>query len=191
MPLLCLIATDIMGGIAREGVIPWHIPIDLKIFRILTMDQIVIMGRKTYDSLPENVRPLPNRFNYVITSNAANMTSNIFVSYGTKDDLKTYIREHNDDNMFFIGGAALHKDIEDMIDGYILTIVHKNYGCDTFIDLDKIRFEKTTLLHDTPDCICNEDTFHFEIRISKNVYDNTNVLFQLNTMQNIINKVLF
>lgn len=62
-----LVAVAENGCIGANGALPWHIPEDLKRFRELTTGHTVIMGRKTWESLPERFRPLPNRHNIVIT----------------------------------------------------------------------------------------------------------------------------
>jgi dihydrofolate reductase len=54
--------------IGRDGGLPWHLPGDLKRFRELTTGHTVVMGRRTYESLPDAFRPLPNRRNVVLTS---------------------------------------------------------------------------------------------------------------------------
>ncbi|RMD83773.1 MAG: dihydrofolate reductase, partial [Candidatus Dadabacteria bacterium] len=54
--------------IGKSGSIPWHCPEDMKRFKELTTGHPVIMGRKTYESLPKNFRPLPGRTNIVVTS---------------------------------------------------------------------------------------------------------------------------
>lgn len=53
--------------IGNKGDIPWKIPADMKRFKELTNGGVVIMGRKTWDSLPPKFRPLPNRINIVLT----------------------------------------------------------------------------------------------------------------------------
>ena len=53
--------------IGRDGDLPWHLPTDLKRFKALTEGGTVVMGRKTWDSLPERFRPLPNRRNVVVS----------------------------------------------------------------------------------------------------------------------------
>lgn len=53
--------------IGKEGALPWQLPADLKRFKALTLGHAVLMGRKTWDSLPEKVRPLPERLNLVLT----------------------------------------------------------------------------------------------------------------------------
>ncbi|PPF42416.1 dihydrofolate reductase [Pseudoclavibacter sp. AY1F1] len=55
------------GVIGAEGGIPWHVPEDLAHFKAVTLKHPVIMGRKTWDSLPERFRPLPGRRNIVVT----------------------------------------------------------------------------------------------------------------------------
>lgn len=55
------------GVIGKDGVLPWHLPEDLAHFRKVTLGSPVIMGRRTWDSLPERFRPLPGRANVVVT----------------------------------------------------------------------------------------------------------------------------
>jgi dihydrofolate reductase len=57
--------------IGRDGGLPWRLPSDLKRFRALTTGQTVVMGRRTYESLPDAFRPLPERRNVVLTSDPA------------------------------------------------------------------------------------------------------------------------
>ena len=56
------------GVIGLDGGLPWHLPEDLKLFRTLTTGSTVVMGRRTWESLPERFRPLPGRTNVVLTS---------------------------------------------------------------------------------------------------------------------------
>ena len=55
------------GVIGRDGDLPWHLPSDLAHFRQLTMGATVVMGRKTYESIPDRFRPLPGRRNLVLS----------------------------------------------------------------------------------------------------------------------------
>ncbi|GAB4280679.1 MAG: type 3 dihydrofolate reductase [Candidatus Promineifilaceae bacterium] len=64
-----IVAMDKNGVIGAGGRIPWHLPDDLKWFRKHTVGKPVIMGRKTYESLPPQFRPLPDRHNIVVTRN--------------------------------------------------------------------------------------------------------------------------
>jgi dihydrofolate reductase len=57
--------------IGRDGELPWRLPSDLRRFRVLTTGHAVVMGRKTFESLPERFRPLPSRRNIVLSTNPA------------------------------------------------------------------------------------------------------------------------
>ncbi|MGY1718867.1 MULTISPECIES: dihydrofolate reductase [unclassified Blastococcus] len=66
---MALIWAQARGGvIGADGGLPWHLPEDLALFRRLTTGSTVVMGRRTWESLPERFRPLPNRVNVVLTS---------------------------------------------------------------------------------------------------------------------------
>ena len=67
MELKLIYARSRTGVIGRDGQLPWHLPADLAHFKQTTLGQAVVMGRKTWDSLPERFRPLPGRTNIVIT----------------------------------------------------------------------------------------------------------------------------
>jgi dihydrofolate reductase len=56
--------------IGRDGALPWRLPTDLRHFRELTIDHAVVMGRRTYESLPDRFRPLPDRRNIVLSTRA-------------------------------------------------------------------------------------------------------------------------
>ncbi len=70
MKLGLILARARNGVIGKDGVMPWHLPEDLAHFKKVTMGCPVIMGRKTWDSLPPRFRPLPGRANIVITRQA-------------------------------------------------------------------------------------------------------------------------
>jgi len=64
-----IVAMDSERGIGKNNDLMWHLPKDMKFFKDTTQGQIVVMGRKNYDSIPEKYRPLPNRLNVVLTRN--------------------------------------------------------------------------------------------------------------------------
>lgn len=67
MKIIAILAMDEVCGIGKNGALPWHIPEDMKHFRDLTMGKVVIMGSRTYESLPAQFRPLPGRTNLVLS----------------------------------------------------------------------------------------------------------------------------
>ena len=71
MKLNLIFARATNGVIGKDGSMPWHLPEDLAHFKRTTLGCPVIMGRKTWDSLPPKFRPLPGRLNIVVTRNRA------------------------------------------------------------------------------------------------------------------------
>ena len=100
-----IIATDAHYGISKAGHIPWSLPEDLHHFRHRTMGQRVIMGRKTWDSLPR--RPLPGRTNIVLTSDPTQLIDFDKVDYIVRNHDELRILMEDDQDNYCIGGASL------------------------------------------------------------------------------------
>ena len=104
-PILTLIA-----AIARNGVIgidnrlPWRLPADLKHFKALTLGNTVIMGRKTWESLPASFRPLPGRQNIVVTRDGSYQAASATIA----TSLPAAIAAAESSEAFVIGGADLY-----------------------------------------------------------------------------------
>ena len=92
------------GAIGKDGALPWRIPEDLKRFKALTMGRPVIMGRKTWDTLPK--KPLPGRLNIVVTRNAAFHAEGAIVAHSFRDAL-AIAQSENPDSVMVIGGAEI------------------------------------------------------------------------------------
>ena len=97
------------GVIGKDGVMPWHLPEDLAHFKQLTLGSPVIMGRKTWDSLPPRFRPLPGRSNIVITRQSG------WHAEGTQraDSLQDALRlAAPAPEVWIIGGAQIYAQAE-------------------------------------------------------------------------------
>ena len=102
-----IVAKSKNNVIGNKGRIPWYIPNDLKRFKELTTNNVVIMGRKTFESLPKEYRPLPNRVN-IILSNDKSYNKNCCI---VCDNLKTAIKKAgNNKEIFIIGGGEVYKE---------------------------------------------------------------------------------
>lgn len=122
-----ILACDPKGGIGYNGRLPWsNIQGDLPRFKQLTKEQVVVMGRSTWDSLPK--KPLLGRLNIVVTS------QDIILPFGAiaVRDLNHFTEFKN---AWMIGGAKLINSSWHMIDEIHLTKTLTEYTCDTFIDL--------------------------------------------------------
>lgn len=88
-----IVATDNKGGIGKDGILPWNIKEELKYFKNITDGHIVVMGSKTYFSIPQNNRPLKNRLNLVLTNNSQlllnshNHSNLIFFNFDRNKDI--------------------------------------------------------------------------------------------------------
>ena len=93
--------------IGNQNHLPWHIPEDLKLFKDLTINNTVIMGRKTFESLPNEFKPLPNRNNIVITSKPIKQDGvDIYKDIDQAiEKAKSYNKE-----IFIIGGSSIYKE---------------------------------------------------------------------------------
>lgn len=101
-PLHLIVAHDENRLIGRDGDLPWRLPNDLKHFKALTLGQTVLMGRKTWESLPR--RPLPGRENRVLTRDAGYCAEGAAVFSALADALAKPLQGE----LFVIGGAALY-----------------------------------------------------------------------------------
>ena len=136
-------AQDSNGGIGKDGKLPWHISEDLKNFKKITLDSTIIMGRKTWMSLP--FKPLPKRRNIVLSSSDI---PNIEVYHNIENCIKI-LKKESISKIFIIGGASLYKAFFDYATHLHITLINiSSKDIDTFfpIDLNTIQnsFNKQT-----------------------------------------------
>ena len=135
-----IVACTPSGGIGYNNKLPWSkIEGDLPRFKALTDGKIVVMGRNTWNSLPK--KPLPNRTNYVITTDPFSLPNKAGLYAIT--DLTTL--KHFNENACVIGGAKVIQTCWDFIQEVYLTTTVAEYTCDTFIDLLKLSNEFTLI----------------------------------------------
>lgn len=124
-----IVATDLNGCIGKDGKMPWHIPADLKRFRELTDGGVVIMGRKTFESL--GCKSLPNRFNIVLGSKLSFDDQylndmNLIFSHSLLNSLTcatTYAKAHSLANIWIIGGGEIYAQTMQYVDEVEHTVV--------------------------------------------------------------------
>lgn len=123
-----IVALDEKNGIGREGGLLCHLPNDLKHFKELTTGHTIIMGRKTYESLPKGA--LPNRTNIVVTSDTPKHYPGCIVTRSFNEAV-THCK--NEDTVFIIGGGQLYRSTLDLTDILYLTRIHHTFDdADTF-----------------------------------------------------------
>lgn len=97
--------------IGKDNDLLWHLTDDLKRFKQLTLGHPVVMGRRTWESLPEKVRPLPGRTNVVVTRDAAYeaLAPGALVAHSWEEALAAAQQAEGADEIFVIGGGELYK----------------------------------------------------------------------------------
>lgn len=116
--------------LGRGNELLWHIPDDLKRFKGLTTSHPVIMGRKTWDSLPERARPLPNRTNIVVSRQQLEIPSALVA--GSVSEAIEKALELDQQEVFVIGGAQVYEAALPYTDRLYLTIIDDTKAADTF-----------------------------------------------------------
>ncbi len=137
-----LVAAVARGGvIGRAGGLPWRLPEDMRRFRELTLGHPVIMGRRTWDSLPDRFRPLPGRRNVVVTRNSS------WQSEGAEraGSLEEALRLVSDaERVFVIGGGELYAAALPLADELLLTEIDLEVVGDTvFPTWDRAEFDES------------------------------------------------
>ncbi len=135
-----IVATDLKGGMGLKGKLPWNLPGDMEFFKKMTIKteniqyrNMVVMGRVTWESIPEKHRPLPGRKNVVITRNKEfKAGKDVTVAHSIDQALKAVDDRVAD--IYVIGGAKIFDQFmkKRKIDGIYLTRIKKQFKCDTF-----------------------------------------------------------
>jgi dihydrofolate reductase len=120
--------TRVLG---KKGDLVWHIPEDMKRFKTLTTGHVVIMGRKTWESIPEKFRPLPDRTNIVVTRNAEYEAPGA-VLVQSLDEALEKAKAIESEEIFIIGGAQIYIEALSQTDRLYITLVDSDETGDAF-----------------------------------------------------------
>lgn len=129
--------------IGTQNKLPWHIPEDLKFFRDTTRGHIMIMGRKTFDSI--GGKPLPQRFHIVISRQDLQSTHPLVKYVKTLEEAievaKTLTPQWGDE-VFIVGGGEIYKQSLPVTDKIYLTVIYQDFEGDTYYpELPEAQFE--------------------------------------------------
>jgi dihydrofolate reductase len=122
-----IVAVSEDWGIGKDNELLWHISEDLKRFKKLTSGNTVIMGKKTWESLPR--RPLAGRKNVVLTDNPQESIENSVTAYSIEDALS---KCGPDEEIFIIGGGSIYRQFMPVTDRLFITHVHKKAPADVY-----------------------------------------------------------
>ncbi len=137
-----IVAISKNNAIGKDNKLLWHLSDDLKRFKKLTTGHTIIMGKKTFDSLPNGA--LTNRTNIVITHNKDIKIPGCIMAYSINDAIE---KCNNDDEIFVVGGGSIYKQFLKFANKIYLTIVQENFDADTFFP--EINFNEWKIIEQT------------------------------------------
>jgi dihydrofolate reductase len=150
-----IVAMDEKRGIGKNGNLLFRIPEDFRRMTEVTNGHPIIMGRNTWESLPEKRRPLPGRYNIVITRNekylinGARKGKNFAIVDSLEEGIAKAKKSPGSDEMFIFGGGQIFSEAleKNLADKLYLTVVQGDFGADTFFpdysQFKKVVFEKS------------------------------------------------
>lgn len=174
--LKAIVCVDETYGIGKKGSnkLEWKLPEDLQNFKKLTTNGVVVMGRKTFDSIG---KPLPNRFNIVLSRNHIteyDATGSILRRLITQVDVNTVEEvlsspEYINKDIWVIGGSEIYKLLLPMCNEVYLTKIHGDFKCD--LKFPKLSFKDWYLLSKSNIELSSmhNHIYHYEIRKRKEV----------------------
>ncbi|KPL14668.1 MAG: diacylglycerol kinase [Bacteroides sp. SM23_62] len=127
------------NAIGKNNDLLWHIPEDLKRFKQITSGHKIIMGKRTYESLPN--RPLKNRTNIVISDIPGDHYDGCVMAYSIQEAMDHCAQ---DEECFIIGGGMVYRQFLPLADKLYITRVHKSFDADVFFpEIDPVIWEET------------------------------------------------
>ena len=123
--IAAIVAVDKNWGIGYNGELLEHIPEDLKYFKELTDGKIVVMGRKTWDSLP--IKPLPNRLNLVISNQPREVLGELSIRIPMNEAKIRVALSQANEEWFIIGGESIYKEFLPVCDRVYVTMIEKEH----------------------------------------------------------------
>ena len=134
-------AVDKNWAIGYKNQLLAHIPADQRFFRRMTEGKVVVMGRRTLESLPGG-KPLKNRTNIVLSHNPSYSPEGCTVLHSI-DELVHYLEQFNTEEVFVIGGEKIYTELADYCDTAYITCIDKSYEADAYFpNLDEdVRWE--------------------------------------------------
>jgi len=143
--IIIIVAASSNNVIGDKNKLIWNLPSDLKMFKKVTSGHVVIMGRRTWESIPDKHRPLPNRTNVVLSRNPDYIVNGAYVRPNLVESLEEFTHQGKD--VFVIGGGEIYKEAFKYANKLYMTRVVANVVGDTHLeglvnsDWDLVEFE--------------------------------------------------
>lgn len=156
--IFIVVASAKNGVIGSGGKIPWRLKTDMEHFKKTTKGQVVVMGRKTFESIPQKHRPLPQRENVILTRDRNFRALGCTVLHSVEDVLRVYrLRD-----LYIIGGAEIYQLFLEYCNYMLITYVDTEVEGDTvFLPALDMSWKESIILSKKPDA---ENEFGFVIK---------------------------
>ncbi|WAK04266.1 dihydrofolate reductase [Methylobacter sp. YRD-M1] len=154
--IIAALSTNLVIG--HNGKLPWHIPNDLVNFKALTFGHIVIMGRKTWESLPSGMRPLKGRTNIVVTRKMGYVADEAIVVSSFEKALAACAPSKN---VFVIGGSELYTAAIPVASRLYLTEIQAEVEGDVWFP----KFDRSLWLREAGETLINNDGLSYQFCI--------------------------
>lgn len=127
-----IVAISSNRAIGKDNDLIWHLPADMKFFSETTKGSIVLMGRRNWESIPANYRPLPNRHNLVVTRDTTFNAAGCEVFHDVESAIEHYANDTRE--LYVIGGGQIYQYCLDnnLIQEMLITHIHAEFEADTF-----------------------------------------------------------
>lgn len=119
--------------IGKNNKIPWHCPEDMAHFKELTMGSIVVMGRKTWESIPKKHRPLSGRINMVLSSSMPEYQHKDVIIKRNMKEVLSFLKDRPE-KVYIIGGQSIYEQFISRVTHIYLTKINNNEDGDTFFN---------------------------------------------------------
>lgn len=158
-----IVAVTENWGIGKDNKLLFHLPADLAYFKEKTLNKVVVMGEKTYYSLPK--RPLPKRTNIVITLDYSFKEEGVIIVHSV-EELLNKIKDYDNDDVFVCGGGSIYKLLLPYCRLAYVTKVYQTKDADTFFpNLDTMKEWELSRKGDTQ----KENDIKFSFDVYKNL----------------------
>jgi dihydrofolate reductase len=144
MKIAVVAAAGLRGELGRNGELPWKIKEDLEFFKNLTTGQVVVMGRKTYDSIG---KALPNRTVVVLTTKENYELKDAIVMHSVGEVMK-FAHENDLETLYIAGGGEMYRHFLPLAEQLYLTVVDAKFDADVYFP--QVNQNEWELIHEKP-----------------------------------------
>ncbi len=166
MKVKLIVAKAKNNAIGKDNDLIWHLPADMRFFTQTTKENIVVMGRKNWESIPTKYRPLSNRTNVVVTRDKTFNHNDCVVFNGIEETIKFYQdrqEEFSGQDLFIIGGGQVYSYCleNDLIDEMFITFIEHEFEGDTFFpEFNEENWDKKEIMFNDID---EKNAYHFSV----------------------------